>query len=229
MLGRILRFEGDFTDSRNHLETAKGFIEEFKELDFDKDRLDLTCDYADTLRELGELELAESLLRAELARRDVHCISSKSPLKLALAEVLFAQGQLECADKICADIESRGGLLKLERLRLYITIAKIRHSVSDKPRAFESWTKALAGVRKFTLTNGYTTRIIMLSRREVLPDTADAEADAEWSLKQVHFLHQCAKPEGTKYWIAGLGQWAQSREFIDILNGPKTSTEEEKE
>ncbi|KAM0540109.1 hypothetical protein ACHAO7_011517, partial [Fusarium culmorum] len=62
MLGRILRFKGEFKSSRNHLEKAEGIIEEYKELYFDKDRLDLTYDYADTLRELGELESAEFLL-----------------------------------------------------------------------------------------------------------------------------------------------------------------------
>ncbi|KAM0293685.1 hypothetical protein ACHAPM_011555 [Fusarium culmorum] len=225
MLGRILRFKGEFKSSRNHPEKAEGIIEEYKELDFDKDRLDLTCDYADTLRELGELESAEFLLRTEITRPYVHRISGKSALELALAEVLFAQGQLECAEKICADVELRGGLLKLEKLRLYIKVAKIRHSVLDKQRAFESWIKALEQVGKFCLTNGYTTRIITLSVREVLPDTAYAEA--EQSLKQVHVLGRHAKPEGTKYWIAGLGRWAQSRGFTEILDNPMPSTEKE--
>jgi hypothetical protein len=198
-----------------------------KELDFDKDRLYLTCDHADTLRELGELGLAESLLRAEIARRVVHCISGKSPLELALAEVLFAQGQFKCAENICADVQSRGGLLKLERLRLHITIAKIQHSVSDTTGAFTSWTKALTEIQKFRLTNGYTTRIIMLSSRDVLPDTADAEA--EQSLKQVNSLGRNAEPGGTKFWIAGLGQWAQLRGFSEILDQSHTKEGENKE
>lgn len=225
MLGRILRFKGEFKSSRNHLEKAKGIIEEYKELDFDKDRLDITCDYADTLRELGEFETAMSLLDTEITQPYVNHISGKSALDLARAEVLFAQRQPERAMEICTDVESRRGLLKLERLRLYITVAKIRHSLSDQPGAFKSWIKALEQVGKFCLTNGYTTRIITMSACEVLPD--EAYAEAEQSLKQVHDLGRRAKPEGTKYWIAGLGQWAQSRGFTEILDNPMPSTEEE--
>uniref|UniRef100_A0A4E9ELE1 Uncharacterized protein n=1 Tax=Gibberella zeae TaxID=5518 RepID=A0A4E9ELE1_GIBZA len=221
VLGRILRFK----DSRNHLETAEGIVKECKELNFDKDRLDLTCDYADTLRELGELGLAESRLYSEIKRRDdAYCISGKSRLELTLAEVLLASGHIEYTENICLNVQCRGGLLKFERLRFQITIAKIRHSMSDNPGTSISLIKALTEVRKCTLTNGYTTRIIMLSSYEVLPNMAGAHAEA--SRKEVDVLGGHATPGGTKHWIAGQGHWAQSRGFTEIIDNPIPSTEE---
>ncbi|KAH8744494.1 hypothetical protein F5883DRAFT_22735 [Diaporthe sp. PMI_573] len=60
VLGRIMRYQGRFSESYNHLRLAHDMIEEPRGLHFDEDRRDLACEFADTLRELGNLELASS-------------------------------------------------------------------------------------------------------------------------------------------------------------------------
>jgi hypothetical protein len=52
LLGRGLRFQGEFADSLSHLERAQKAAEQHKDLIFDEDLRDLTCDLADTLRKL---------------------------------------------------------------------------------------------------------------------------------------------------------------------------------
>lgn len=95
ILGRILRFQGEFTESLTHLERARKATEQRKGLIFDEDLRDLTCDLADTLRELDQPVSAEHYLRAEISRRKHNCISSPggSLLELSLAEV-YVEGQV---------------------------------------------------------------------------------------------------------------------------------------
>jgi hypothetical protein len=105
MLGRVLRFQGAFKESLTHLKKARTTAERRKDLIFDEDLLDLTCDLADTLRELDDPTSAEHHLRAEITRRDQNCISSgKSLLELSLAEALFAQERFREAEKLCLDV-----------------------------------------------------------------------------------------------------------------------------
>ncbi|RGP65267.1 hypothetical protein FLONG3_9297 [Fusarium longipes] len=223
MLGRILRLEGAFEQSRLELKRAEEIMNEHNELNFEEDLRDFTCDYADTLRELDDLEAAEFLLRAEIMRRDRNSISDKSLLELALAEVLFAQGRFEDAEHLCSIIESRGDLLKFGRLRLLVTMAKLQHLQSAKEDALSRWTGAMGEIGQFPLTNGYTTRIIMLSIAELVGGGIEDEVEKAvrmTSLEKVDTLGKNARPGGTKNWIAGLCQWAESRGFADVLNEP---------
>ncbi|GKU08176.1 unnamed protein product [Fusarium langsethiae] len=224
ILGRILRFKGAFRESLVHLEKAQEVVRRHKDLSFDEDLRDLTCDQADTLRELDEPEPAERLLREEIDRRDRDCIPGNTyRLKLTLAEALFAQKRFEEAERICSGVESQPGLLKLDNLRLQITMAKIRDSKCDREGALRYWIGAMKEVGKFHLTNGYTTRIIILSIRDSLSGTDEAEMMETTSLQQVNVLGENAKPGGTKYWIGGLDHWARSKGFDDILNISCTS------
>lgn len=59
---------------------ARETAEQRKGLIFDEDLRDLTCDLADMLRELDNPASAEHHLRAEVARRDQSCISSRADL-----------------------------------------------------------------------------------------------------------------------------------------------------
>ena len=96
MLGRVLWFQGAFAESLVHLERARKTVEQRKDLIFDEDLRDLICDLADTLRELDDPATAEHHLRAEIERRDKHCIS---PLHLSTG------------------IVSSGGLIRSRTLR----------------------------------------------------------------------------------------------------------------
>lgn len=140
ILGRILRFQGEFACSLTHLERAQRTAERRRDVIFDEDLRDLTCDIADTLREVDDPTSAERHLRAEIERRDRHCasFSGGSLLELSLAEALFAQGRFKEAEGLCLDVKSRPSLLKFETLRLHITLAKIRHVNSDNEDALSS-------------------------------------------------------------------------------------------
>ncbi|EEY21305.1 conserved hypothetical protein [Verticillium alfalfae VaMs.102] len=210
ILGRLLRFRGAFRESLTCLKNAQTTIGQCKDLIFDEDLRDLTCDQADTLRELGDLTSAEYLLRAEITRRDQSSMSSgHSLLELSLAEALFAQGCFQEADKLCLDVQSRPGLLRLEKLRLHITMAKIRHMKSDNEGALCCWSGALKEIRKFQLTNGRTTRIITMSICDTLASLGETWLVDE-SMKQVASVDGSAKPGGVEWWFAGMRHWLAS-------------------
>jgi tetratricopeptide (TPR) repeat protein len=210
MLGRVLRFQGEFAESLAHLERARKTAEQRKDLIFDEDLRDLTCDLADTLRELDDPASAEHHLRAEIERRDWNCTSSsgRSLLELSLAEALFGQGRFKEAERLCLDVQSRPGLLKFERLRLHITLAKIRHVDSDNEDALSCWGEAMRAIGKFRLTNGRTTRIIVISICDTLRCLGHTSLVRD-SLKEVATLDELAKPGGVQYWIAGLRHWLE--------------------
>ncbi|RSL94493.1 hypothetical protein CEP52_012623 [Fusarium oligoseptatum] len=209
LLGRILRFLGAFKESLVHLERARETAEHCKDLLFDEDLCDLTCEHADTLRELDDSGAAEHHLRAEIARRDQNGLSSgKSRLEISLAEALFAQGHFQEAEKLCLDIQSRPSLLKFDKLRLHITLAKIRHVQSDNEGALSYWSGAMKEIGKFKLTNGRATRIIVISICDTLSGLGQTWLVDE-SLKQVESLDEMAKPGGTQHWIAGLRHWLE--------------------
>lgn len=210
ILGRILRFQGTFNESLSHWDEAQSMLGRSDGLVFDEELLDLTCEHADTLRELNDPVSAERLLRAEITRRDQHSIhSGKSRLELSLAEVLFAQGRFQEAEKLCLAVQPRPGLLKLERVRLHVTMAKIRHIVPDYESAFSSWNEAMKEIAKFQLTNGHTTRIIVLSICDTLRGLGQ-DALLQESMKQVAALDDTEKPGGIRYWIAGMQHWLDS-------------------
>ncbi|OJD25635.1 hypothetical protein ACJ73_02988 [Blastomyces percursus] len=70
ILGKILRFQGKFEESLLNLEKSKNLADRCHNLDFDEDRCDLTCNLADTLRELERPVDAEYCLRAEITRQN---------------------------------------------------------------------------------------------------------------------------------------------------------------
>ncbi|KAF1814020.1 hypothetical protein P152DRAFT_472793 [Eremomyces bilateralis CBS 781.70] len=91
ILGRILRFQGEFAESLVHLQKARKMAEKCKELVFDKDLRDLTCDLADTLRELDEPKSAEHVLRPEITHQIQRgtSLAGSALLELSLAEALL--------------------------------------------------------------------------------------------------------------------------------------------
>ncbi|KAF5974095.1 hypothetical protein FBULB1_7927 [Fusarium bulbicola] len=209
MLGRILRYQGAFKESLTHLQRAQTTAVQENDLIFDEDFRDLTCDLADTLRELNEPASGECHLRIEITRRDQNGISTgKSLLEISLAEALFAQARYREAESICLDVQSRPDLLKLERLRLHITMAKIRHVEFDNDGAFYYWKEAMKDIAKLHMTGGRTTRTILISICDTLRSHGQTKLMTD-SMNQVALLDGVAKPEGVEYWIAGLRHWSQ--------------------
>ena len=206
MLGKILRYQGRSKDSLTHLELAKGLADRHRDLTFIEDRGDLAWSLADTFQELDVLTRGEHYIQTEMERLGPDFAPS---LKIALAESLFAQGRFTDSDRLCTEARSLSRLLKLERLRLYILQAKLSHVGGRYGEAFDYWTEAMTAVSKFTLTNGHTTRIILLSicdppLVELMQQGQDVERR---SREQLNTLEQLAAPSGIKHWIPGLRQW----------------------
>lgn len=99
-------------------------------------------------------------------------------------------------------------LLKFEKLRLHITLAKIRHVQSDKESALSYWKEAMEEIGKFQLTNGRTTRIIVISICDALKGLGQTSLLDEY-MKQLESLDKMMKPGGTQYWIAGMWHWSE--------------------
>lgn len=210
ILGRIMRYQGRFVESDAHLKPAYAMVKQIKDLHFDEDRRDLICEIADVSRELEDLETAETQLRAELSRWGQHsqgpAFSGKSLLHACLAEILFARGKYEEAKTVCDEVRSRRNLLKFTKLRIFVVLAKICYVRDDYGGAIGHWNEALQAIGGFELTNGRTTRMIMLSQEEALGKLGYAEI-RDQSRKQAVVLDELAKPGGTLYWIAGMRHW----------------------
>ncbi|KAF4448910.1 hypothetical protein F53441_7734 [Fusarium austroafricanum] len=220
LLGRVMRYQGNFSNSLELLKIAHQASQKPGELVFDEDLRDLTCDLADALRELDETVTGEGYLRAEIIRRTERPdpLSGKSLLELALAEALVAQERYGEAEEICLDIESRASLLKYERLRLYVILAKLSHIRSDFEVALSRWSEAMQALQEFSLVDGQVQTIISASMADVL----DAQGH-NWLTRESPrkaSLTELAKPEGVPHWIAGFRQWAdylQSRGALKTL------------
>lgn len=204
--GKIFRFQGRFQESFECLSpyatrSAPGGLV------FDEDLSDLICELADTLRELDNPSHAEQLIRMQLAREGWCHSSSKSLLKLSLAESLFAQGRFLASDEVCSDVMChRQGLPKMGKLRLFITLAKLRHLECSWDEAFQYWTQALVVLHKFPPTSGLATRTIYLSTCDILRHRDQDELELATRAK-VATLEQLSEKAEAKHWIAGLRHW----------------------
>lgn len=208
--GRILRSLGRFSEAHTHLNGSYNLASQLHGLIFDEDRRDLINELADTLLELERPYDAEAYLRVEFARRSKGmqdpAKSGKSLLEASLAEVLFAQGRTEEAERVCAGAEARWDeLMKLGKFRILIVRAKIHHTRSEHADALWYWDEAMRQVSKFPETTGRTARVVALSRHKIvqylgLTDTPDFERYTDPSTV-------LGKPGGTVYWIAGMRHW----------------------
>ncbi|OJD12144.1 hypothetical protein AJ78_07215 [Emergomyces pasteurianus Ep9510] len=215
ILGKVLRFQGKFRESLLNLEKSKNLADRCHDLFFNEDRCDLMCNLADTLRELERPANAEHCLRTEIARQNQ--VSRPDLLKLALAECLFAQGRYAEVETICSEVKSKPNLLKMEKMRLAITRAKVFHINSDWEGAFQCWTEAMQAVDKFTLTKGRTTRTILLSICDILRRQGQHELELK-SRDQLATLEKLAGTGGSLYWIAGLRHWL---DHLQTSNRPR--------
>lgn len=211
LLGRVLRTQGRFTEAQTHLKRSYDLAEQLRELTFDDDRRDLISEMADTLRELDKPKDAEVYLRREFARRGEEMqdppASGKSLLEASLAEVLFAQGRTDEAERVCNEAESRAdNLMKMGKLRICIVLAKIYHMRSEHEKALRYWDEAMRQVARFPGTTGRTTRTILLSRRENMRSLGLTE-NRDQILQHTASSDALGTPGGMRYWIAGMRHW----------------------
>lgn len=89
-----------------------------------EDYSDMTRALAKTLVELNKASQAEKHFLPEIERQTP---GSKVPPKLVLAEALFAHDRYSDAIALCVEAGSSTSLLRMEKLRLYIILAKLSH------------------------------------------------------------------------------------------------------
>lgn len=211
ILGRILRTRGRFSEAYTHLKSSYDLAEQLRDLTFDEDRRDLISELADSLRELDKPHTAEMYLRRELARRGEDGqdppASGKSLLEASLAEILFAQGRTEEAERVCTEAESRANnLMKLGKLRICVVLAKIHQTRSDHEAALRYWDEAMRQVGRFPGTTGRTTRTILLSRRASMRSLGMTDTQDQL-IQHTASSDALGTPGGMLYWIAGLRHW----------------------
>ncbi|KAM0420985.1 hypothetical protein ACHAPT_011228 [Fusarium lateritium] len=207
LLGRSLRHRGKFQESTTQLKSARRLAQQPSKTVFDEDLRDLTCELADSLRELEDLALAEDVLRAEIKRREGTYIpvTGKGLLDLCSAEVLFAQGRHAEAESLCHGALKDFPRLKFEKIRAYIVLAKIHHLAANIEKTCSYWTMALEVINRFPSESSCTTQVILKS----LYDIADQDELREGYQKQLSLLYMPEDDDYMQFWISGMRHWAE--------------------
>ncbi|GKT61116.1 NB-ARC domain-containing protein [Colletotrichum tofieldiae] len=234
LLSKIQRFQGEFREALGHIHVALNIVDQYKShgLYFEEDIHDLACNYADNLRELESFDQAEKYLRSIIDGASV-ASRSRNVMEASLAECLFAKGHYEArktlgevtpeacsalgeARKLCVGLQSQSTLLKFERLRTLLTLAKICFVEGNYSEAEGHFSKSLTVMNKFDRTNGYATMTIIKSmihtvrRAPVKNDGELKQRSLEQSREKLRMLEEKAKEGGIQYWIPGLRGWEAS-------------------
>lgn len=127
---------------------------------------------------------------------------------------------LENAEKLCQELVHLEHILRFDRLRTWLTLAKISFVRGDYVEAEHRFQEAMNVINKFERTNGHATAVIIMSmihtlRRslEAVDHDPEAQIDREKALKQSYkelgTLKSMADPNGTRFWIPGLCEWEE--------------------
>ncbi|KAH8698467.1 hypothetical protein BGW36DRAFT_376153 [Talaromyces proteolyticus] len=217
IMGKIERYRGNFKESLAHLMISINLVNDYKDIVFLEDSSDLVCSLADIYLELEDPVAAERCLRNEIAQRRT---GSVTLLRLTLAESLFAQDRQFDAQVICNEIKSLPKLLRMEKLRLSIILAKLAHINAKYNEALGYWTEALTSISRYNLTTGQSTRIILLSMCDVLRQARNLDTGIESqnqlrTQEQLRSIEDLTGPTGVFYWIGGLRHWLRYLESIN--------------
>ncbi|KZL82903.1 and nb-arc domain protein [Colletotrichum incanum] len=228
LLGKIQRFQGKFHEALHQLDIPLNIVDRYKSqnhgLYFNEDIHDLACNYADTLRELGFFEQAEKYLRLRIDAASVASVApaSRFVIEASLAECLFAKGHrkvreaqdevalgacsaLEEARELCLQLQSQKSLLRFERLRTLLTLAKISFVQGDYSEAEGFLSKSTNLMSKFDRTNGYATMAIIktmietLQRSPVKDDWEIKQRSIQQSREKLNMLKTSANEGGIRY------------------------------
>ncbi|KAK2037723.1 hypothetical protein LZ31DRAFT_480413 [Colletotrichum somersetense] len=220
VLAKILRYQGDFEKALCQLQKLQDIMSQPNGLNFEEEIRDFASSYADTLRELSRATEAVSYLRQMIPLVNE---SARNFLRVSLAENLFAQGKSEYvredaqdmlreARDLCSCLQSDITLLRYEKLRLCITLAKTCHIQSELGDAMLHWNRALDAVSQFGFTSGITTRIIIRSMMDILDrQQADPVVKTAWqkSHNELATLAKFERKNGIMNWVPGLGDWEE--------------------
>ncbi len=204
--GKILRYQGHFTDSFRCFQ--KALVQCDHESSLEDARPSSIRDLGDAYCELEKPQAAECILKEEFGRlgdRGAENSKDWNLLQLSYVESLMGQGRLQEAEALCLKIQPSPSLSKLDSLRLLTLFGRIYYEQSVWDSAFTYWNKALAAVREHPFVNGHTTVAILHSTKEVLFQLGQDEL-RRTTENQINEI-QIIKPDGCKHWIPGLERW----------------------
>ncbi|KAF4496341.1 nb-arc domain containing protein [Fusarium agapanthi] len=227
-LPKVLRFQGRFEGSRERLKMVHTTFHEWDRLPWSDLKGAYALQMADTMLCLKEYSQATHGARFVLDNPR-YSLDLRATAYVVLAECLM-EGKLQEAEHYLFELRREctvaaeqkrkdraepagdssigevSGLSKEAKLRYHISMAKLAHLRRDWESAERGWTKALNAVNKIPPRSGHTTRIILLSQREVFLQLGRSSLADETKMNIV-LLEKVSANSEANYWIPRFMEW----------------------
>lgn len=223
-IGRIDRYQGKFRLAREHL-TPLSDVDAKLDGVTGRDRISqLAC----VLCELGEPRKAQMLLCEEIKimeKLGSQDISSGRCLRLSLAEALLQQGSLKEAEdiylrlkEVVEDFPNPNFTIGIEKLRLWMGLARISHLKHSWSDALIKWEKALGAAEDCNWRAGFIEMVVRYSISDVKSKLGERENSESHSKK----ADELYRHEGRQFWLTGLGTYWLDFVWRSLGHKPET-------
>ncbi len=206
-IGKIYRYQGDFLLARERLTPLPN---DDSKLDGVTGRSRISH-LAGVLCELGEPRRAQMLLCEEIEimkKIDMLDVSRGRCLRLSLAETLLHQGSRKEAEdiylglkEVIEDFPNSSFVTGIEKLRLWMGLARVSHLNHSYSEALTNWTKALRASEDCNWKAGFNEMIVYYSISHVMLMLGEWE-NSESFIKKADEIY---RREGRQFWLTGLG------------------------
>ena len=208
-IGRIDRYQGKFQLARERLTPSR---DEDAKLDGVTGRSRISH-LACVLCELGEPRKAQMLLCQEIKimeKLGSQDISSGRSLRLSLAEALLQQESLKEAEdiylrlkEVIEDCPNPNFVVGIQKLRLWMGLARVSHLKRSWSDALTKWEKALRASEDCNWKAGFNEMVVRYSISHVKSILGERE-NSESHIKRADELY---RREGRQFWLTGLGTY----------------------
>jgi len=208
-IGRIDRYQGKFRLAREHLTPLPDVDAKLDGVTGRNRISQLAC----VLCELGKPREAQMLLCEEIQTMEKlgsQDISSGRCLRLSLAEALLQQGSLKEAEdiylrlkEVVEDCPNPNLAIGIDKLRLWMGLARISHLTHSWSDALIKWEKALRASEDCKWRAGFTEMVVRYSISHV-EYVLGKRKDSESHMKEADELY---RREGRQFWLTGLGTY----------------------
>jgi len=208
-IGRIDRYQGKFRLAREHLTPLSDVDAKLDGVTGRSRISQLAC----VLCELGEPGKAQMLLCQEIKimeKLGSQNISSGRCLRLSLAEALLLQASLKEAEdiylrlkEVIEDCPDPNFTIGIDKLRLWMGLARISHLKHSWSDALTRWKKALRASEDCNWRAGFNEMVVHYSISHVKSVLGEQE-NSESHIKKADELY---RREGRQYWLTGLGTY----------------------
>ncbi|KAF9776366.1 hypothetical protein IL306_005476 [Fusarium sp. DS 682] len=225
---KVLRFQGKFKESQAYLEMVHETCQKWDKLSWGDVKGAYALQMADTMLCLKAYPTAKECAEFVLDNPR-YSLDSRAISYVVLAECLMVRNwkeaelslselRRECTAAAERKRKVRGepaddassdevfGLSKETKLRYHIATAKLAHLRGDWESAGERWAKALNVVNKIPPASGHTTRILLLSQREVFLQIGPSSLVAA-TQKNIDLLGKVSANSEANYWIPCFMEW----------------------